>query len=314
MFLNKMLWGRKVFARKPRGSRSLKLAVPIPLEPSQSPSLKVKKLQEGTCKTASGSCSLDGKKHEDRIIFEKSIFKNISMYAVIDGHGGAETADFLQETLPRVVRVLCQERRIELGSLEKNPSGYLNILQIAYKLCAQELDSASQTPATHRSGAVATTVLIENKTCLIAHVGDCRVIAGTGTAAASLTEEHRASTPSERFRIESRGGQVTSGRVKGLLSPRRVFGNGYGSGNLLNYTALEPDCSIFHVDLEGFLIISSDGVNDVVDVKDSANLVRTCLEQTDDANQAAKDLAQYASKSSNDDISVIVIAWSQKPE
>lgn len=300
---------KKVFARSPAPTDSIRIRSPVPVPVGG-------RLSSGhTIETSSkiGWWSVDGRKQEDRIIFGEKVFLNIHLFAVIDGHGGTDTADYLKEALPRVVSMLCRERFRHLTTLEQDPDQFQAILKTAFKICADEWDGGVHTTTRKLAGAVATAVLVQDRTCVIAHVGDCRIVAATASAHAELTEEHRASFPAEKERIESKGGRVVSGRVRGLLSPSRAFGDLHvrttDDGVILDCITPEPDLSVFQVDLDGFLILSTDGVNDVVPSSVAAGIVRDSLKNHNDASLAAKELAFAAQKLNNDDISVIVLSW-----
>lgn len=261
----------------------------------------------------SGMFSLEGRKQEDRIICGERVFRDIYLYAVIDGHGGSDTAVYLQEALPRVVSSLCRERFALLKSLRESPDLFQDILKLAFKVCAEEWDRGVNTVSRRLAGAVITAVLVEDRTCLIAHVGDGRVVAATANAFAELTEEHRAKNPAEKERIESKGGRVVSGRVRGLLAPSRAFGDVHvrttEEGDLLDCITPDPDVSLFEVDLQGFLVLSTDGVNDVVGPGETADFVRSSLKKSCDPSNAARELAIHAQQRTDDDISVVVLAW-----
>jgi len=306
---------KKAFSRSSGDkSKSIKMARPVPtFVPGRESSSSGMASTPTTDPTRFGMCSLHGRKQEDRIIFGEKVFPDVYLYAVIDGHGGPDTADYLKEALPRVVSMICRERYTHLTSMEENPEHFQSILKLAFKVCADEWDGGVHTASRKIAGAVATVVLVQGQTCVIAHVGDCRVVAATATASAELTEEHRATMPSEKARIEQKGGRVISGRVNGLLSPSRAFGDLHvrtsQDGSILDCITPEPDLSFFQVDLEGFLIISSDGVNDVIPSHMAANLVRESLKRNKDASVAAKELASCAQSMNDDDVSVVVLTW-----
>ena len=305
---------KKAFSRSPNQSSSVKIGLAIPVSTlGRKSDAKMIPSTPTIDYSRFGMCSIHGRKREDRIIFGERVYRDVFMFGVIDGHGGDATAEYLKVALPRIVSTLCRERYQYLTTMDEDPDSFQDILKTAFKLCSDEWDRNNQTSSGRVAGAVATIVLVQDRTCIIAHVGDGRVVAATSSASALLTEEHRASIPSEKERIESKGGRVVSGRVKGLLSPSRAFGDiqvrTTENGSVLDCISPEPDLSVFSVDLEGFLIVSTDGVNDVMNPTESANFVRDSLRRTGDASIAATELASWASKISSDDVSVIVLSW-----
>ena len=115
------------------------------------------------------------------------------------------------------------------------------------------------------------------------------------------------------FHLESLGGRVVSGRVNGLLSPSRAFGDLHvrqmESGDYSDCISPVPDLTTFEFQSNGFLVLSSDGVNDYIRTPETVNIIQEALQV--DATTAARNLSFAASKLGHDDITVIVVVWSQ---
>ena len=99
--------------------------------------------------------------------------------------------------------------------------------------------------------------------------------------------DHKPSLPRETKRITSLGGRVIyySGRwrVEGKLAVSR----GIGDITLKDYICSEPDICDYTIDTENdmFLVVASDGVFDVLDNDQIAELVRSYeLQFTEDDN------------------------------
>lgn len=270
-----------------------------------------------------GLCEIGGKKKEDRSIFGIKVWsspscpeRDVYCYGAVDGHGGEGTAEYLKSAVPAVLTEFLKERVPLMidDNIESDPVTWQNVMKDVFAQCADEWDNGPRTPARRKCGAVATVLLVQNRLCIIAHVGDCRVVAATPNACAPLTSDHRASNEEERKRVEALGGRVSNGRVKGVLAPSRSFGDiavrTGDDGVVHDYIRAEPDLTYFHVDLDGFLILSSDGVSDSVSSEESVDIVRLSLQDTKgNVERAAHVLAEIAAMRNEDDVTAIVLVW-----
>lgn len=115
-----------------------------------------------------------------------------------------------------------------------------------------------------RQGAGGTTALVAlliGDEMVVAHVGDSRCVASTGTySLLQLTRDHRATELDEEKRILARGGRLSGWRINGVLGATR----GLGHAALAGIVSAEPEIVV--VDTSGLLtmIIATDGVWDVM--------------------------------------------------
>jgi len=251
---------------------------------------------------------------EDRVVAHLSLNNSgVSLFGVVDGHGGGACANYVSEALPRVIEKAYTNMEGGGANSLLNES-WGSILEESFQQVAHEWDHAG-VPA---SGCVATLVLVSNRSCLIAHAGDCKVIASLpDDSYVELTRDHRCSDPEEAERVELAGGVVFNGRLEGKLMPSRAFGDinvrMRENGDLIDCIAPEPDLCYHQVedDRDEFIIIASDGLFDVVPAARAASYVRRSLIEHGSAGKAAAGLVQMAAKRTTDDISVIVLSFSR---
>jgi serine/threonine protein phosphatase PrpC len=266
-----------------------------------------------------GSFSLHGRKREDRLILGSKILEKngtvVDLNVVIDGHGGHQTADFLERELPLTVSRLCMERSASLETDFTPKAEWSALLNDAFSQCSDAWDRCASTHQEKKAGAVVTMLLVCGIHCFVAHVGDGKVVSsGSGESYTEITKDHRADDPSERARILACGGCVVNDRVRGVLAPSRAFGDILvrtdGQGEVNNSIIRPtPDLIAFDVARPGFVVVGTDGLFDVI----SSGVVHTAisifLASNSDPNAAARYLAEHASKRTDDDISIIVIMW-----
>jgi len=270
--------------------------------------------------TKRGSCSLAGRKSEDRLVcgvrILDSLDKFVDLDLAIDGHGGSEVATFVAEHLPRALKKLCSERKEQLDFSFRNREEWSKLLREAFQSCNDEWDRSITTPSQLRAGAVATLLLIGDGACMIAHVGDGKVVAHNGVQVSELTKSHRADDPDEKARIESCGGCVFNNRVRGVLAPSRAFGDllvRTDRNGQVNNDIIRPDPQLVTYPLDGFgcMVLGTDGIFDVLDSQRVALAASLFLSKIPDNDLAARFLAQQASARTDDDVSVIVVSWGQ---
>lgn len=263
---------------------------------------------------SSGVGTLQGWHHvvsEDRVIEDVICLGSetkLGLFGVVDGHGGGECATFVAKNLPLQIETQVSQRR-DLRELMCEAWG--SLLEDSFIQVARDWDEQGL----KQGGAVATLAVVADRSCLIAHAGDCKVIASLpGGSFAELTRDHRCSDPEEAERVMLAEGQVRNGRVEGRLVPSRAFGNidvrTRPNGVVLDCIAPEPDICFHTVEkeIDGFLIIASDGLFDSLSPAQAVSHVRSTLEEGYCASDAADRLIQFVGRS-RDDVSVIILSF-----
>src|SRR5689334_5510418 len=101
---------------------------------------------------------------EDRIIEALDVGDSgVSIFGVIDGHGGGDCAAYISKALPQVIISEANKRQLRSSLLNDDSWGV--VLEDAFEKVSNDWDNKG----TVASGAVATLVLVSKRTCLIAH-------------------------------------------------------------------------------------------------------------------------------------------------
>lgn len=250
---------------------------------------------------------------------------DVKYLGVFDGHGGVECADYMATNLhEHIIRAARIGRCNSFQDLKY-------ILADAFKAADEEFCS---TYSTNNSGSCCAVALIYGSEILVAHVGDCRAVLRCNNTTVRLTRDHRASDEDEMKRVLGMGGKIVNGRVGGIMSPTRSFGDldvreEWGEGILIS----EPDVTYATLEKEGdlrpqssvssspsspnsssskasscFLLLASDGVFDEMSCDEVCKHVELNLKRAD-FRKAADKLAKIATTKTLDDCSVAMAVW-----
>ncbi|XP_060858549.1 protein phosphatase ppm-1.G-like isoform X2 [Metopolophium dirhodum] len=244
--------------------------------------------------------------------------KNMSLFGVFDGHGGAEVARLAVEVLPDMIR----NQPFNIGDYE-------NALKNAYldfdlylrsktalnrmKILAAQDDLANVDDANvddkkdnknsnavkedinkmygFYSGCTAVVALIvDKKKLFVANIGDSRcVVAVHGTKAIDMSKDHKPRDEPELLRIRAAGARVTyDGRINRDLNLSRAFGDHmYKQNNLLRETeqvviAL-PDVQarILNAEYGDFIVLGCDGIWDSLSSQATVDLISNHIHEPD---------------------------------
>ncbi|KAK3127159.1 hypothetical protein QOZ80_7AG0569170 [Eleusine coracana subsp. coracana] len=188
----------------------------------------------------------------------------VGLFAVFDGHSGADVATYLREHL---FDNILNEPDFWTDTLEAIRRAYHRTDRKLLKKTASNGDdnedggcgvSSRRRP---RGGSTAVTViLINGETLVVANVGDSRaVLCGAGGEARQLSVDHEPLR--ERDAIESRGGFVTEihgdvPRVDAQLAMSRAFGD----RSIKEHISSDPDVAIEDVGDDAVLVaLASEG-------------------------------------------------------
>ena len=191
--------------------------------------------------------------------------KEWGFYAIFDGHGGEETAEFAATHLPQYV----------LKALASNPMVSRTFLlggeftRIDRALERENVDD----------GATALVALVENNLLRLAWAGDSRAIVIRGNAIVAQTKDHKPNDQNEKQRIEKAGGAVFMGRVNGRLAVARALGDfdikRQTPGGLIS----TPDFERVILENNDILVLACDGLWDVFSNEAVKNRLNELLAQ-----------------------------------
>ncbi|XP_028760060.1 probable protein phosphatase 2C 13 [Neltuma alba] len=235
-----------------------------------------------------------------------------AFYAVFDGHGGPDAADFVKRN---AMRLFFEDANLLL-SYDGNTL-FLKKLEDSHRKAFLLADLALANEATVRNscGTTALTALILGSHLLVANAGDCRAVLCRKGVAVDLSQDHRASYLPEKRRVEELGGSIDDdGYLNGDLSVTRALGDWGLKLPLGSTSPLIADPDVLQVSLtedDEFLIIGCDGIWDVMSSQYAVSFVRRGLRRHDDPQQCARDLVKEALHlRTSDNLTVIVICLS----
>jgi serine/threonine protein phosphatase PrpC len=192
----------------------------------------------------------------------------LSLYGVLDGHGGQECAQHTSDELPTKLTA-------ELRSKRPVPEA----LFTAYlKTDAEFIHIASDSQA----GCTATVCVWDgaNNRGYVANAGDTRAVMCRGGVAVDLTIDKKATDPYEIARIYREGGFVSNGRVMGTLGVARAIGDCSLKHTSKRILVSDPEVTTFDYqpNADQFMVIASDGLWDVMASQDAVNWIKAKLE------------------------------------
>jgi len=251
-------------------------------------------------------------------------------FAIYDGHGGKGCSSFLKENLHRYITELSIVG-IKIG-IDLAEEKFLTKKAINEK--GKILDP---------SGSCGIMLMIQGKKCIIANIGDSRLVIFKNKSISFTTTDHKPDSVIEKARIEISGGKVykietlipiyqngvkvnTPWRVNpGQLSVSRTFGDIQAKderfgGNKIAIIAL-PDITEIELDNDyNFIVMASDGIFDLLKNEELLECIQIVIKEKNITNfknvnmhQLCGDFAAMIIKSalakdSFDNISCIVIA------
>ena len=137
--------------------------------------------------------------------YNKNRWPKTSFFGIYDGHGGSKCADFLRDSLHKLIfnDINYPENVPEAikNGFNKAENEFLNTIALSNKDSNEILD---------RSGSCAVIILIVDTKIYIANVGDsrCLISMNDGKNYIVVTEDHKPNNEKEKKRIENNGGQV----------------------------------------------------------------------------------------------------------
>ncbi|XP_072209404.1 protein phosphatase 1D [Excalfactoria chinensis] len=233
--------------------------------------------------------------------------RSVAFFAVCDGHGGREAAQFARENLWGFIKKqkgFCSaEPAAVCAALRK---GFIACHRAMWKKLPEWPKTMTGLPST--SGTTASVVIIRGSKMYVAHVGDSGVVLGVQddpkddfVRAVEVTQDHKPELPKERERIEGLGGSVInkSGVNRVVWKRPRLTHNGpvrrstvidqipflavaRALGDLWSYdfysgefvVSPEPDTSVHTIDPQKhkYIILGSDGLWNMIPPQDAISM------------------------------------------
>ena len=249
-------------------------------------------------------------------------------FAIYDGHGGNGCSLYLKNNLHKNIS-------------EFSVKGIKNAIFDTEKYFLEKLGLNSNGNLGDTSGSCGIIVIIKNRKCIIANLGDSRCVLYRNKRAVFSTRDHKPNTDFERKRIELAGGSVyqtkcliplyQNGKLvempwrvfPGGLSVSRTFGDIEAKelkfGGIKGVIVALPDIVEFELNDEyNFIVIGCDGIFDVLNNMEIMECIKIVLRinknKKKKINELCGDFASMIIKSalakeSFDNVSCIVIVF-----
>ena len=252
-------------------------------------------------------------------------------FAVYDGHGGKGCSFYLKENLHTNIK--------EFSSL-----GIKQAIEITEEKFKVERGLNEKGEIGDSSGSCGIMAMIQGNKCIIANVGDSRLVLFKNCKVSFATEDHKPNTEIEKRRIKLAGGEIyqtmtifplrQNGKeieppwrvLPGRLSVSRTFGDIEAKdskfGGIPGVVLALPDITEIELDDEyNFMVIGCDGIFDVLDNDEILECIKIVLKEKnikeiieDDVHELCGDFAAMIIKSaiakdSSDNVSCIVVAF-----
>lgn len=239
------------------------------------------------------SFNIVGRSNEDRIVAVKR--GDVSIFAVLDGHGGSQTVDYIKNSLPKLL-------------LTKLSSGVE--LQRALTDTFFDLDRTLFVKGVaDQSGSTATVVVVTPEKIAVASLGDSRCLLLSEEGIVLETIDH--SPTVEKERIVGLGGRVVSvfgvDRIESQLAVSRSFGDfslkwsrrtsGYDPRGLVS---VFPDVFSVPTSSVSSVLLATDGLWETTTTKEVYETIRRVT-----PDSVPRRLTERAATKTTDDVTVL---------
>lgn len=219
---------------------------------------------------------------------------DMGFFAVYDGHGGKQAAEFAAQCLHENL----------LSALKGDQAGNVtNGLVSAFMATDDQMRERGILYAGCTAVAAVVTGSGDNRRLYTANVGDARAVLCRNGQAVRLSYDHKGNDETEAKRVIDAGGFMAGGRVNGILAVTRSLGDIAMKDYVLGHpytteTALQPT--------DQFMILACDGLWDVVSDQAAVNMGM----QIEDPQQLSEKLLEQALKDgSTDNISIMAVRF-----
>ncbi|XP_042907778.2 protein phosphatase Mn(2+)-dependent 1K, partial [Parasteatoda tepidariorum] len=229
-------------------------------------------------------------------------------FAVFDGHGGTECADFCSEHMENYIKYWLTRGERDLETILQYSFQEVNNAFARHVIFnCPEKEAAS-------SGTTATVCLLRNSIELvIGHVGDSRAMLCRDGEARKLTTDHTANLKSEKERILKSSGTIKSDNLgQHLVNGRLAMTRSLGDLDLKPYgVSAQPDTRSLEVKhgRDSFLILTTDGVNFSMSDQEICDAVNTCHDPFEGAGFVTDQALQFGSEDNTTAVIVPFGAW-----
>ncbi|XP_029011825.1 protein phosphatase 1K, mitochondrial [Betta splendens] len=271
------------------------------------PSIRYGKLIPKVSLSKVGCASLIGQRKENEDRFKVSqMTDGILYFAVFDGHGGPEAADFCEKYMEKFIKdLVAEESNLEL------------VLKQAFlevdKALAKHLHISSNVPGVNAGSTATVALLRDGIELVVASVGDSRAMLCRKGKAHKLTVDHTPERKDEKERIKKSGGFITWNSLgQPHVNARLAMTRSIGDFDLKNMGVIaEPETkrvSLHHVH-DSFLALTTDGINFIMNSQEICDVINQCNDPREAAQRISDQALQYGSEDNSTIIVVPFGAW-----
>ncbi|XP_028301435.1 protein phosphatase Mn(2+)-dependent 1K [Gouania willdenowi] len=257
-----------------------------------------------------GCASLIGQRKENEDRFQVSQVTNSILYfAVFDGHGGSEAADFCEKYMKKFIKdFLAEEDDLEL------------VLSKAFlevdKALAKHLHFYPNVPGINAGTTATVALLRDGIELVVGSVGDSRAMLCRKGKALKLTVDHTPERKDEKERIKKSGGFITwnslgQPNVNGRLAMTRSIGD-FDLKKMGVIAEPETKRVLLHHVHDSFLALTTDGVNFIMNSQEICNVINQCHDPKEAAQRISDQALHYGSEDNSTIIVVPFGAWGKQ--
>ncbi|XP_039217111.1 protein phosphatase 1K, mitochondrial [Crotalus tigris] len=271
------------------------------------PSIKYGKLIPKVSLSNVGCATHIGKRKENEDRFDYAqLTEDVLYFAIFDGHGGVAAADFCNKYMREYIReFLSEEHNMELVLIK----AFLEIDKAYMRHAHLSADATLL-----NTGSTATVALLRDGIELVvASVGDSRALLCRKGKVEKLTIDHTPERKDEKERIRKCGGFISwnslgQPHVNGRLAMTRSIGD----LDLKKCGVIaEPETKRvqLHHTSDSFLVLTTDGINFIVNSQEICDFVNQCHDPTEAAHIITEQAMQYGTEDNGTAIVVPFGAW-----
>lgn len=233
---------------------------------------------------------------EDALCIKATYSDNASLFALFDGHAGAEAAIWAADNLPDFIK-----GKLPFDDPKKCFDDIFFVMNEELKSYLSYFNNSSA----RYCGTTAVIALVIENRLIIANVGDSRAILNTGER---LTVDHKPRNEIERI-MSHKGGYIEGedgGRINGTIAVSRSLGDFF----MHPWVSYEPYVkSINLTEKEEYLILACDGVWDEVSDEKAIEIVDPLIKEGEIELAAIKLRDTAYALGSDDNISVVIVKF-----
>lgn len=220
---------------------------------------------------------------EDAHISNGELDNEAALFAVFDGHGGAEVAKFCSKNFANELKKTNEYKEGKYELALKRTFLIMDEILVTPEGQKQIRLLADKDTNESNAGCTANVILIKDKKIYIANAGDSRSLLYKGGKVTRLSEDHKPDNEIERQRISNAGGFIIDGRVNGNLNLSRAIGDlEYKKNPKLKpeeqLISAMPDVKVIPMDGEdAFILMGCDGVWEILSDDEICKFVKDRL-------------------------------------